>query len=228
MGGRISGPITVNIEETGCRPIIIGELYGGGNQAAYSVYGYKQVTTGEGDAAVTSWQPRTSAADSGTGPAEAYANPAVNVKSFTSIGDIYGGGYGATAVMVGNPQVSVNVVTGDQTNHAEAAIATEGTITIGENGSARTVTYPTHEKGKIGAINRIFGGGNAAEVIGTPHVMIGTAESVGYVTKASGETTARTGIMPVGADIRGNVYGGGNNADVTGNTRVEIGSKAEH
>lgn len=31
--GYIKGTITVNIEETGCKPIIIGELYGGGNQA---------------------------------------------------------------------------------------------------------------------------------------------------------------------------------------------------
>ena len=31
--GTIDGSITVNIQEVGCRPIKIGELYGGGNQA---------------------------------------------------------------------------------------------------------------------------------------------------------------------------------------------------
>ena len=40
LSGTIGGSITVNVEEMGCKPIMIGELYGGGNQAGYSVYGY--------------------------------------------------------------------------------------------------------------------------------------------------------------------------------------------
>ena len=36
LSGTINGSITVNIEEIGCRPIKIGELYGGGNQASPS------------------------------------------------------------------------------------------------------------------------------------------------------------------------------------------------
>ena len=40
LSGTIEGSITVNIQEVGCRLIKIGELYGGGNQAGYSVYGY--------------------------------------------------------------------------------------------------------------------------------------------------------------------------------------------
>ena len=39
----------MNIEETGCRPIIIGELFGGGNRAAYSIYGYTEKKDGNGD-----------------------------------------------------------------------------------------------------------------------------------------------------------------------------------
>ena len=38
-GGDIRGSITVNVSEDGCKPLIIGELYGGGNQAPYSIYG---------------------------------------------------------------------------------------------------------------------------------------------------------------------------------------------
>ena len=34
LGGAINGSITLNIEETGCNPITIGEVYGGGNKAA--------------------------------------------------------------------------------------------------------------------------------------------------------------------------------------------------
>jgi hypothetical protein len=44
-GGRINGSITVNIEQTGCVPITIDELYLGGNNAPYSVYGYNNDTT---------------------------------------------------------------------------------------------------------------------------------------------------------------------------------------
>ena len=40
ISGTIGGSITINVEEIGCKPVIIGELYGGGNQAGYSVYGY--------------------------------------------------------------------------------------------------------------------------------------------------------------------------------------------
>ena len=103
-GGRVAGSITVNIEETGCQPVIIGELYGGGNLAGYSIYGYKQVN---GD-----WEPRTSANDEGTGPNTPYASPVINVKSFTGIGNVFGGGYGQGAVMIADPTVNINVVKG--------------------------------------------------------------------------------------------------------------------
>ena len=63
ISGTISGKITVNVEETGCRPVVIGELYGGGNLAAYSIYGYKQVTK-DGN---TVWVPRSAADGSETG-----------------------------------------------------------------------------------------------------------------------------------------------------------------
>ena len=74
ISGTIQGPIVVNIEEMGCRPIIIGELYGGGNLAGYSIYGYNTDRTVK---------------ESGS---KLYDDPVLNVKSFTSIGDIYGGG----------------------------------------------------------------------------------------------------------------------------------------
>ena len=229
-GGRINGPITVNIEETGCRPIIIGELYGGGNRAAYSIYGYTPELGDNNNPLIDPdgkyrWLPLKQG-DTGA-LASPYASPVVNVKSFTSIGDIYGGGYGETAVMVGDPTLNINVVTGDRTDHAEAQIDTEGTIELrednvsGEAPVTRHVTYPTHKQGEIGAINNVFGGGNAAKVIGSTYVNVATVSSVDYVTKAS------TGITPVKADIRGNVFGGGNEAKVTGDTHVRIGQKIE-
>lgn len=207
--GTIKGSITVNIEETGCRPIIIGELYGGGNLAGYSVYGYN---------------------DDGTikesGEAPLYTDPQVNVKSFTSIGNIYGGGFGEPAVMVGNPVVNINEVVGEQATYStgsdyDATGFIGKDMTIGDH----TVTLPPHVNGKIGAISNVFGGGNAAKVIGNTQVNIGTLSTINFNTKASGEANPRTGVTVEGVDIRGNVYGGGNNAEVTGDANVNIGNK---
>ena len=251
LSGTIRGPIEVNIEETGCRPIIIGELYGGGNQAAYSVYGYHDDGT---------------IIESGT--TKAYKDPVVNVKSFTSIGEIYGGGYGSTATMVGDPTVNVNV-TADPTSEAQTKTYKDSeeqtkfysdyageTKTIGDH----SVILPPHVKGKMGVINNVFGGGNAAPVKGNTQVNIGTTEEVymlvnqeltigttdvsGFYIRTGGSgttadpyeyipatgtavdgTTYYKRYSVLGADIRGNVYGGGNNAEVTGNTDVIIGKK---
>lgn len=228
ISGTIRGAITVNIEETGCKPIIIGELYGGGNLAGYSIYGYKEVTEG----GKTVWKPRVSATDSGTGPETPYKDPEVNVKSFTSIGDIYGGGYGESAVMVGDPTVNINEIVGtpdtyptsgdfDETGYKEKEL----TIDI-DTENEHTVIIPAHVKGKIGAINNVFGGGNAAKVIGNTHVNIGNLQEVEFVTLDKVEGNYQKKPV-VGADIRGNVYGGGNKAEVTGNTNVNIGKSTE-
>ena len=182
--GTIRGSITVNIEETGCRPIIIGELYGGGNLAGYSVKGYNDDGSikEEGD--------------------NVYADPELNIKSFTSIGNIYGGGYGETAVMVGSPTVNINEVVGSPTEYPETgdfdATGFKGKVMEIDGHS---VTLPAHVKGKIGVIGNVFGGGNAAKVTGS------------------------TTVNVVNANITDNVYGGGNNAEVTGNTNVNIGNR---
>jgi hypothetical protein len=225
LSGTINGSITVNIEEVGCKPIKIGELYGGGNQAAYSVYGYDNGTIKE----------------SGT---RLYNHPVVNVKSFTSIGSVFGGGYGEGATLVGNPTVNINEVYGKYYN-ADASI-------VGENAETpHNYPIPSHDKGKMGASSNVFGGGNAAKVIGNTTVNIATAAEVyivkevnagatlpadcytrnnnGTYSEATGTAVEGTTYYEkkdvLGADIRGNVYGGGNNAEVTGNTNVNIGKK---
>ncbi len=230
MSGTINGSITVNIEEIGCKPVKIGELYGGGNQAGYSVYGYNADGTPK---------------DSGT---KLYEDPQVNVMSFTSIGKIFGGGYGSGATMVGNPTVNVNGVYGKWYDD-EASVVAEDAKTPGN------YPIPSHAKGNMGAINEIFGGGNAAKVIGNTSVNIATLSEVyvekqvtageelpeGCYTRSGAGTTASpyvytdaSGIASadvtyyekkdvLGADIRGNVYGGGNNAEVTGSSNVVIG-----
>ena len=255
LGGNITGSITVNIEETGCRPIIIGELYGGGNEAGYSIYGYKKVTetvtetnkeTGKTTTKeVQVWRPRESSTDSPEGvelsiPDPLPKSPQVNVKSFTSIGTVYGGGYGGPATMVGNPEVNINVVKG---RYATGVKAIDG-YPKDNNGNDITkvggVDIPSHTLGAIGAINNVFGGGNAAEVIGTPHVNIGTltGEVITLASKkiedSEGKAPTDEGWIPSyqlataeGVDIRGNVYGAGNNAPVTGDTEVVIGKNKD-
>ena len=248
LGGAIRGSILVNIEETGCNPIVIGELYCGGNEAAYSVYGYDD---------------HGNVNTSGDNPVP---HPVLNVKSFTSIGKIFGGGYGSTATLVGNPTVNINVCEGKYYNtfKGNENVINENAKVVGTSvkysGTGYDSGYPIpyHKKGAIGAINDVFGGGNLAKVIGNPTVNIGTEageevyvavevkegeELKGYctrtgegttenpyqyseLTEGTAETTSTYYLKTVKAvDIRGNVFGGGNNAVVTGNTEVVIGKK---
>ena len=243
IGGNINGSIEVNIEETGCYPIIIGELYGGGNQAAYSVYGYNDDGT-----------PKTK-----TEGTKLYEDPVVNVKSFTSIGAVYGGGYGTTATMVGSPTVNINEVA-DPTSEAQTRSYTEDAQTkyysnyAGETKeiAGHSVILPSHVKGNMGSIHSVFGGGKAAKVEGSTTVNIGTTvgediykqipvkagdtlpadcytKSDDTYTSASGTAAADTTYYKkytvLGVDIRDNVYGGGDEAEVTGDASVNIGKK---
>ena len=242
LSGTIDGSITVNVEEVGCRPIIIGELYGGGNEAAYSVYGYED----DGTPKTTSENP--------------HKDPEINVKSFTSIGSIYGGGYGEPALMVGSPTVNINEVA-DPESEAQNKSYVEDAQTKyysdypGETKTiaGHSVILPSHAKGKMGSIYNVFGGGNAAKVMGNTIVNVGTTvgddiymavpvatgtdlTGGGYYTKSGDNYTPATGTAVadvtyykkytvLGVDIRDNIYGGGNNAEVTGNTNVNIGKK---
>ena len=228
LSGTIGGAITINVEEIGCKPVKIGELYGGGNQAGYSVYGYD-----------AQGKPKES------GTTKLYNDPQVNVMSFTSIGNIYGGGYGSNATMVGNPTVNVNVAYGRYYDN-DLSI-------VGENAKTpNNYPIPSHAKGKMGAIYNVFGGGNAAKVIGNATVNIATLEEVYvvkqvtvgddvteyYTRKKDGTYEAAIGTAVegttyyekkdvLGADIRDNVYGGGNNAEVTGDATVNVGKRVE-
>ena len=230
-GGRLNGGIELNIEENpGCStPIIIGELYGGGNEAPYSIYGYKGLdANGKGI-------PRTESDYKALPDAQKEAegilsgpnhNPVVNVKAFTSIGNIFGGGYGGTAVMIGNPIVNINEVEFDKTETGYMSNAYGGeTKQIGTGDEAVEVVLYPHEDGKMGVIGNVFGGGNSAEVIGNPNVNIGTAAEVGFESLRTSEGVPKKPVL--GADIRGNVYGGGNNAAVTGDPKVVIGQRKE-
>ena len=194
-GGVIDGYIEVNIEENPeCgTPIIIGELYGGGNEAAYT---YPHLDKDPN-----------------------YLSPRVNVRAFTSIGTIFGGGLGATATVTGNPLVNINEVAGGREYAGETRTLEDGT---------KVTLYERKADGKMGVIGTVFGGGNAAPVIGNPRVEIGTAakqKMLSLQTKDADGKVIEVEKDVLGADIRGNVYGGGNNAAVTGDPKVVIGQE---
>jgi hypothetical protein len=181
----------VTIEETGCNPITIGELYGCGNQAPY--------TTPEGE-----------------------EDPTINLKSFTSIGNVFGGGFGENAVVKGNPTVNIDVKEGD---NRERDWAYNGQTITFSDGSK--VTLPVHEKGKIGAIGTVYGGGNAAAVIGntTVNMTNGIVENTVFGGGNAAVVEGDTKVTILDGTIGGNVYGGGNQGDVTGKTKVQIGEQ---
>jgi len=211
LGGAIKGHIKLNIEETGCNPIVIDELYLGGNQAAYSIYGYYEDTSDN-----NKLKPRTAVMHAITDPNATgyvapvtnpsnddqkhpfpYAQPELNVISCKSIGKVFGGGLGAGAVMHANPTVNINMIKGT---------ATESLSTLG-------------------TIGDVFGGGNAASVIGNTTVNIGTGTTVTLtsIDDDPNTTEVNESVKTVlGANITGNVFGGGNEANVSGNTYVNI------
>ena len=262
-GGELHGSITVNIEECDVcpTPIVIGELYGGGNLAPYSIYGYYEAKDVEGNDVL---MPRTkemydamSKADKeAEGIAEGpHRDPIINIRSFTSIGNVYGGGLGEEAVLIGNPTVNIN----------EAYVQRD--YGSDYNGETRNgVEIPANKKDAIGIIGHVYGGGNKAKVIGNTTVNVGT--EVGEYVRVNSIIPGKTGVknyfvrtggsgeaadpyvyksalevttahdangkavenvtyyyLIVGANVKGNIYGGGNNAEVTGSTSVVIGKK---
>ena len=195
--GTISGTITVNVEESGCRPVIIGQLYGGGNLAPYTA------PTGQ-------------------------PGPTVNVKSFTSIGEVYGGGFGATAVVTGDTHVNINEVILSNTDTGQETDYSKTNFTVTDAISKVVTSAPLYNRpadttnGSIGVIGNIYGGGNEAKVVGDTYVKIGNLAEVEINTLDKVNDSYQKKEVK-GADIRGNVYGGGNQAEVTGNTNVVIG-----
>ena len=221
LGGLIKGHIILNIEETGCRTIEIDSLYLGGNQAAYSIYGYYDTGNTDQNTGKKIYAPRTSADDSHTAVDNPtnddgnhpfpYADPILNVISCTRIGRVFGGGYGEGAVMYGSPTVNLNMIPGQYS----ADITREGVDAahrLGEIGG----TYKNAKNEDVEG--GVFGGGDGAAVYGNPTVNIGTALTVTLTSLPSNNNTRDV----EGAYIVGNVYGGGNEANVLGNTQVNV------
>ena len=224
--GKVNGTITVNIQEKGCKPIRIGELYGGGYLADYSIYGYKANGDARTKAEYDLMSASEKAAEDLRNPRR---NPRVNVISATWIGEIYGGGY--QAKVVGSPTVNVNMEKGQINSKFVAGNYTEGTQEVTDQlgtyslNVERIISEAGDDKGNaelsIGTIGTIYGGGNEADIDGSTTVKIGTGKWRDLTTTDAADETA---ITRRAAFITESVFGGGNNGDVTGNTAVEIGN----
>ena len=217
--GSIGGNVTVNIEETeSCNPIIIQNLFGGGNEAAYP--GTKRDST-----EITTPGKIT-----------------VNVKSATRIDNIFGGSFKAD--VNGDTEVNINMTKGRwasktyQEKLIPDSVGVIGNIYGGGNqgvvrGNSKVnictvdsvgyITKPTHlsykEKDGLYYVpvtgaritGDVFGGGSEANVNGNATVNICTADY-----NYTGSTFQGVAIS------RGSVYGGGSAGDVLGNTFVTM------
>lgn len=177
--GNINGTITVTVDWEGSCTKSLRNVYGGGNKAAYSA------PNSDGK----NW-------------------PKVNIRNAVIEESVFGGGLGESALVTGNPQVTVST-----------QCPTQG----------HTNDHMVHIKGSL------YGGGSAAPVTGNPVVntrgLAGDAKKVqidNYVFGGGfGQTAVVTGNTEV--NIKGNtvvnknVYGGGNGGLVTGNTNIVIG-----
>lgn len=160
LGGVIDGTITVTIDETGCKPLIIGDVYGGGNQATYDANGRR--------GPIINVISCTSIGNiyGGGYLAGVTANPEINIQQIPGIyaydelgvadalgpiGNVYGGGNQAVV----NGSTTVNIATISEQAHV--------------TGDDTATTY------SVGAniAGDVFGGGNNGAVTGQTHVQIG-------------------------------------------------------
>jgi hypothetical protein len=204
LGGSINGSITVNVYEEGCEQLIIGELYGGGYMAPYSIWGcYDDNGT---------WKPNT---PEGTPHVAVDADAvSVNVYSCTSIGKVFGGGF--QAPVIGNTHVWINMMQGYVKNNPRTY--SEG-VFIGKIGQVFGGGYEGVVKG------------NAKIDIGTAPVYKydteDLAEKVG-VNIINGTDYLDPLDGSLDQTLSASVYGGGYSADIEGNTTLNIGTAEQN
>ena len=239
-GGDINGKITVNMLQQGQCPLVVHNIYGGGNEAAYT----PTFTLPEGTTA--------------------YYYPEVNLihgtvskKTDGTGGNVFGGGLGSTATVTANPVVNVgyntsmaalvssllpsgtsltdNIVSieGDVYGGGELAGVVGGTTIIinkvpaSESSTATTTTTISGD---------VYGGGALADTGGsevtlnggTVHDIYGgglgrLADSDHDITAVAAEVDGDVQVTVNGGTVNGAVYGCNNaNGAPTGSVKVDI------
>ncbi len=138
-----------------------------------------------------------------------------------SVGNVYGGGNqaaytGSPVVNIKNGTVSLNVYGGGL--GTSATVTGNPVVTLGHSTSG----YHAVVSGEV------FGGGDAAPVVGNPEVHLTNRSTVGSHVFGGGNRATVTGDTFVWlrdrAKVYGNVYGGGNEGEVDGDTKVVVNS----
>ena len=183
QGGDIDGKITVNMLQQGDCNLTVHNIYGGGYQAAYSpttAGDYPEINLIHGTVSKLS-------STSGTG---------ANATTTYSGGNVYGGGYGASATVTSNPKVNVGY---------DASMASLVTDLLPENTSLSAA--------QVLVEGNVYGGGELAPVSGSTDVTVQqVASTEDFLTNTTVGTTG----------FGGDVYGGGNKADVSGSIEVNV------
>ena len=228
--GAIAGSITVNVEEGGCEPIHIGELYLGGYLAPYSVYGYEE----DGYGSYTS-ENINYGDELGTIPQripitkkrwEEVYRPFIVSRIQTDEGQLEG-------------KTDAEIEEDDDLRLVKLEL---------EALRERLNSYPKKDPRiniiSASRIDNVFGGGYRALVVGNPHINVNMttgrvdkefvdehSDFVGTHTDPTtgvvlykGEGTYANGDGKLAIGTIGNIYGGGNEAAVYGNTYLEIGT----
>lgn len=207
VSGNVAGPITVDIYGTDPQPAsgyAINQVFGGGNQAAYS--GTPAVTVHCGD--------NISIGELyGGGNAATVQGTNVVVEGGNRIGNVFGGCYGSNVTTNGT---KVNIK-GGTIEHVYGGNNQSGTIT----GAIRVRAHKDSDcPMKIG---ELYGGGNmAASNVGS--IDIGCTGT--YVEGVGGHADCNETDNRIGYELEGihEVYGGANQANITGNISLTIDS----
>ena len=147
VGGSINGTITVEVEETGCHPIIINDgLFGGGKLADY------------------------------TAPEGRENSPIVRVKSATKIGNVYGGGFKANVTGNPTVEINMVKGQHTDSTKEKVLGTVNNVFGGGFEGWVKgntTVLIGTKPGKNAKITGNVFGGGDNADVIGKTDVQIG-------------------------------------------------------
>ena len=220
LNGSIGGTVELEIDkDANASTMKIGEVYGGGNEAAGNA---GEITIG----CTGTWT-------------ETGENNHTNHNSTTNrigyelegIGTVYGGANAADIGTSENPSnITLNVNSGIVENvfgGNNASGAINGTIEVNIEKTSESNTCSWY-------VGNVYGGGNLASYSGTPQVNIkngtvsgnvyggglGNSATVGATEVIVGDLTAANSAYQ--AIVSGDVYGGGDAAPVTGSTSVTL------
>lgn len=186
QGGTIGGSVNVTFNGGSAK-----EVYGGCNESG-TINGSITVNI---DSTNTTCTPRFYVENvyGGGNLAKYTGNPAVNIKNGTVQQNVYGGGFGSTAIVTGTPVVTVGVSDAGKTARVWGHVFGGGNAAAITGSTNVNILYDSYVKGHV------FGGGNAAAVSTDTFVLVRDK-----------------------AKVFGNIYGGGNQGEIGGNTKVIV------